>query len=198
MLMDMVPEGGANYESIEYLRDTTAMTALITVADQTNQNLTPVQRELISWHWKLGHSHLDWNQSLMRTKRAGPDAGRAPPIKSRKRGVSNCPIVGMFCAACQLAKQGRRLGNLQGHSSGEPILRANDVNPGDKVSTDQYVSALKGRLPHTKGKEPQKSKYTGGTIFCDHATQYIHLTNQVSLRVGKTLQSKHAFEREAQ
>ena len=197
MLMDWVPEGGVNSANIECLGSTQAMSSLLSVADQTNQNLSPAQRELIAWHWKLGHSHFDWNQALMRRKRTGPDAGKDPPIKSRRRGVSNCPISDMFCTACQMAKQGRRLGNQRGHSSGDPILRANALNPGDKVSTDQYISALGGRLPHTKGKEPKKNKYNGGTIFCDHATQYISLTHQVSLRAGETIQSKRRFEREA-
>jgi hypothetical protein len=34
----------------------------------------------------------------------------------------------------------------------------------------------------------------GGTIFVDHASQYIWINHQISLRVGDTLQGKHAFE----
>ena len=37
--------------------------------------------------------------------------------------------------------------------------------------------------------------YSGGTIFCDHASQYIWINHQISLRVGDTLQGKHAFEK---
>jgi hypothetical protein len=45
------------------------------------------------------------------------------------------------------------------------------------------------------GKEPSKLKYHGGTIFVDHASSFIFLVNQTSLRVGETLLSKVAFER---
>jgi hypothetical protein len=34
------------------------------------------------------------------------------------------------------------------------------------------------------GKEPSKLKYHGGTIFVDHASSFIFLVNQCSLRVG--------------
>ncbi len=44
--MDMVPEGGANYANMEYLQNTNAMQAMLSVAGQTNQNLSPAQREL--------------------------------------------------------------------------------------------------------------------------------------------------------
>jgi hypothetical protein len=48
------------------------------------------------------------------------------------------------------------------------------------------------------GKEPSQLKYHGGTIFVDHASSFIYLVNQTSLRAGKTLQSKIGFERFAQ
>ena len=57
------------------------------------------------------------------------------------------------------------------------------------------MSALHGRLPHTKGKESKNKKYTGGTLFVDHATQLISHHHQISLRVGETLKAKHKFER---
>ena len=44
------------------------------------------------------------------------------------------------------------------------------------------------------GKEKKEDMYKGGTIFVDHASQYIWLHHQVSLNIGDTLQGKHAFE----
>jgi hypothetical protein len=70
------------------------------------------------------------------------------------------------------------------------------VRPGQLVSTDQYVSKLKGRLPHTKGKEQEHEKYCGGTIFVDHASGRVFLRHQVTLTGSETLRAKHAFERE--
>jgi hypothetical protein len=83
MIMDYVPEAGANLANIESLQGTNAMASLLTVADQTNQNLSLAQRELLSWHWKLDHSHFDWNQVLiMRRKISGPDAGNQHVVES--------------------------------------------------------------------------------------------------------------------
>ena len=59
---------------------------------------------------------------------------------------------------------------------------------------DQYICKIPGRLAHTKGKEPISTRYNGGTIFSDHSSQFVFLHNQVSLRVGETLQGKHDFE----
>jgi hypothetical protein len=66
------------------------------------------------------------------------------------------------------------------------------------VSIDQYISALPGQLPHTKGKESKNDRYHGGTIFMDQASQYVYLRNQVSLTTGETLQSKRIVEQFAQ
>ncbi|KAG7358094.1 hypothetical protein IV203_014681 [Nitzschia inconspicua] len=74
-------------------------------------------------------------------------------------------------------------------------IRSDNLHPGDCISVDQYVSSVPGRLPHTAGKESSKDKYHGGTIFVDHATSFLFLVNQVSLRAGETINSKVAFER---
>jgi hypothetical protein len=62
--------------------------------------------------------------------------------------------------------------------------------PGQKVSIDQYMSATHGRLGHMKGKEAKSKKYTGGTLFVDHAPQHIHCTHQILLQVGEILKAK--------
>ena len=53
-------------------------------------------------------------------------------------------------------------------------------------------------MEHTRGKESLRKQYTGGTIFVDHASRLIYIVNQVSLRVGESLQSKNKFERWAE
>ena len=37
---------------------------LMTVADETNQNSSKSQKELLQWHWKLGHCNFQWIQAL--------------------------------------------------------------------------------------------------------------------------------------
>ena len=56
------------------------------------------------------------------------------------------------------------------------IIRQSDLFPGDCVSVDQYVCHQKGRLPHTKGKEKDKQRYSGGLIALDHASGYIYIS----------------------
>ena len=43
----------------------TFMAQLFSVSDESNQNLTPSQKKLQLWHWRLCHTGDDWVQSLM-------------------------------------------------------------------------------------------------------------------------------------
>jgi hypothetical protein len=62
---------------------------------------------------------------------------------------------------------------------------------------NQFVSSSKGRLKDSKGKEPESKKYTGGTIFYDHASAFMYVVPQVSLGANETIRAKHSFERDA-
>jgi hypothetical protein len=124
---------------------------------------------------------------------------RLPILKTKIPRVSSCQAP--LCTACQVARQTRcgagTLKELKDPEK-ESLLKRGNLEPGQMVSIDQYISALPGRLPHTKGKESKKNIYRGGTLFVDHASGYIFLKNQVSLRVGETLRAKQAFEFAAQ
>ena len=73
-------------------------------------------------------------------------------------------------------------------------IKRDDLEPGDRVSVDQYKSSSAGRLPNTYGRETSNLRYKVGSIFVDHATGHIYMHNQVSLNTGSTLAGKHAFE----
>jgi hypothetical protein len=51
------------------------------------------------------------------------------------------------------------------------------------------MSCLPGPLPNTYEKEKPKARFTGGTIFVDGKTGFIHHHHQVSLRVGEKLKA---------
>ena len=74
------------------------------VADETNQNLTEAQKELLIKHWTLGHAHFAWIQKLMREVKVLDDSGesvasRMPPsIPKKHPSASKC--VAPMCAAC--------------------------------------------------------------------------------------------------
>jgi hypothetical protein len=60
---------------------------------------------------------------------------------------------------------------------------------------DLYQSTILGRLPLTKGKEPDDEKYAGGTILYDIASKFIFVSHQANLTGASTVASKHRFER---
>ena len=167
--------------------------SLLSVADMTNQNLRPSQKELLLLHQKLGHANFQWCQRLSQVPRSDT---QKQVLHTKTNNVSSCDAP--LCFACQIAKQSRRTPDTRSTSHPEPmILREGDLTPGSCVSMDQYISATPGRLPNTKGKEKKELKYNGGTIFVDHASSHVYLKHQVSLTAGETLRAKKAFEQYA-
>lgn len=76
----------------------------------------------------------------------------------------------------------------------EGTLINKDAQPGDKVSCEQYISPTKGGLIHTWCKESSMKQLCGGTIFVNHATNYIFNNHQVKLTATITVKSKHKCE----
>jgi hypothetical protein len=184
---------GLTYEDAMSLCDGKSLYDFISVAAEENQNLRPEQKELLLLHQKLGHANQQWVQKL-----AVQSTTRKTILVPKLAKVSSCERP--LCTACQLGKQHRRTPGTESRANipeKDMHLRREHLQPGDMVSMDQYISALPGRLPHTKGKEPKKDKYNGGTIFVDHATGFTFLRNQISLKTGETLRAKKAFEQMA-
>ena len=121
------------------------------VFKQTNINLSPEQRELLLWHYRLGHINIKHVQSLLQK----PRSGEPRIIKPSNNKCSRCRQP--MCAVCQYAKMKRRLPpkNVITLPSIPTIggLSDNIVDPGQCVSVDLYVAATPGRLPNTLGKE---------------------------------------------
>ena len=173
---------GLSMEECNFLTSTHAMPSLV---DSTNLNMTSSQKELLLWHWKLGHANMRWIQALA-----------SVPILPTRAGSRMSSCERPLCTACQLSKQSRRTRAGTGkHASGtSQAIRGNSEAPGECVSLDQYQSSFPGRLAHTKGKEPKKLQRTGGTIFVDNATGMVFIGHQVSLTVAETIKTKKQFE----
>jgi hypothetical protein len=102
------------------------------------------------------------------------------------------------CVTCCLSKTGRySVPATQILDTSKHNLNDATIKRGDMVDLDQYMSVLPSRLPTTFGKEKPKKKYTGGTIFIDGKTGFIHHHHQVYLRAGETLQGKNGFDNES-
>jgi hypothetical protein len=97
----------------------TNMLANLTVADEVNQNLTTVKKELFLWHWKLGHADIQRVQMLIRTPQdtSPHEQILCPEVKTD----SSCDHP--LCVACRFAKPTRRNpGTIQGIDSSDRDL----------------------------------------------------------------------------
>jgi hypothetical protein len=56
---------GIAYDNICSLADPTIAFAYINMADETNRNLTAAEKELLLWHWRLGHINFQLCQMLL-------------------------------------------------------------------------------------------------------------------------------------
>jgi hypothetical protein len=81
-------------------------------------------------------------------------------------GTSSCQTF--CCTACLYAKQKRKTPDSSidmKNKDLEGLLTNGDLDPGDKVSCDQYMSPSIGQLLHTKGLESSSNQYVGGTYL---------------------------------
>ena len=118
---------------------------VFSVLGKQNMNLTRSQKELLKTHFCLGHWNLQWIQGLF----------RKGILKSSDANITK-PEAICQCAACNFAKQTRRSEGtvkqtIRPEKDGN--LKKNQLRVGGMVSSDQYVSSVPGRLPHTFGKE---------------------------------------------
>lgn len=182
---DVTPVGLTGQHAYDLTTDRHIETTL-TLLDDNNYNLSKQQKELLLWHNRLGHMGMGWLQSLMRFE----------TIPVRTTGVNTCEHP--KCPACQFSKQQRRSPKstlTQQKPQREMAIRRDNLNAGECFSVDQYKSSVLGRLGHTKGRESPSSRYSGGTIFRDHASGFIYIHHQTSTRMSETLEAKHALER---
>ncbi len=162
--------------------------ALASVTDESNQNLTRLQKTLLQWHFRLGHMGFQWLQWIGRQ-------GILGHIGEQIGKTSVCPPK---CASCQYGKQERnpKPGATQKRDQ-RGILKKDKLEPGDLIFSDQYESRVQGRVFNARGSAVHSQKIVGGTLFCDAASGRISVHNQVSLAASDTIASKLKFERDA-
>ena len=61
----------------------------------------------------------------------------------------------------------------------------------------RYIDGTQGDGHRCHGDERHVKKVSGGTIFVDHASGFIHVANQVTLRASDTIIWKRRFEQMA-
>ena len=158
------------------------------VSEETNQNLTPLSKLWLQWHFKLGHlgfKHVRW---LAENGALGPSAA------SIKGAVETI----LKCSACQFGKQHKRPTGSKRVTKvpeKEGALKRDKLAPGELVFMDQLESRVPGRRIHTAGRERNYEKFCGSTVFCDAASHFIAVEHQVNLTAAETLKAKAVFER---
>ena len=157
----------------------------VCVTQEANQNLSPPQKELLKWHYKLGHLGLQRVQALIRTGALG-----SHPLV-RAAGTCERPM----CSSCAYGKAKRRPTRSKTTKVvTTKALSKETMIPGEKVSMDHFIVTTPGRLWETRGSESHDRRYKGGVIFTDHASGYIYHVPVINFTAGEALRAKREFE----
>ena len=159
---------------------------------QANHNLTDAEKELLCWHYHLGHLGYRKIQALMRSGILSHSHASCS-LHTTTAKIQEPPK----CAACQYGKQthrptpGRTSSVIQDCSG---ALKQGDLFVGQRIAEDHFICSTKGCLFMSKGKTATSEMYCGGCIFVDHASSYLHVKFQWYLNTHKMLEAKENFE----
>jgi hypothetical protein len=74
------------------------------------------------------------------------------------------------------------------------VLKQDDLYPGQRIAVDHFVCSTKGRLFTSRGKTSDSEMFSGGCMFVDHASGYLHVEFQTNLNTHETLAAKESYE----
>ena len=154
--------------------------------------MNPAEKELLRWHYRLGHLAFAKVQALLRSGVLSHSSS-SRSLHAAASKLTNPPK----CCACLFGKQrarptGATRTTIVSNRAG--ITRQGNLHPGQEVSVDHFVCSTKGRLFTSKGKSRDEDMYCGGALFIDHASGFIHTVPQTSLSSHFTLMAKRDFE----
>ena len=164
------------------------------VVHLNNQNLNEPQKELLRWHYRLGHAGFRTIQMLMKSGvLAATEGARRLHTAASKLLHSDLPK----CSACQFGRQtsrpipSKRTTAIRDRAG---ILSADQTQPGQLVFIDHFVCTTRGRKFSGFGKGNKVNDYKGGCIFVDASSGFIHVEFQTHLNSYETLQAIQKFE----
>ena len=139
------------------------------------KTLSGDQQELLAIHEKANHS------ISMRDIQTLAAKGQLPL----------CPRP--VCSSCLFGKAHRRPWR---HKSKVKHIRKNpkSLKPGDCVSVDTFCSTVGGIIPQVTGTLTN-DKFQAGTVFVDHASDFVYTHFQVDQTTDSAIEAKEAFER---
>ena len=157
-----------------------------------NHNLSVPEKELLCWHYCLGHLGFCRIQHLLHTGVLSHHASTCH-LHTTACKINPPPC----CAACLFGKQtccpspGTTTSIICDRAG---VLKAENLLAGQQVSVDHFVCSTKGRLFTSRGKTSDTSMYDGGCIFVDHASNFVHIEFQAQLNTHETLRAKQSYE----
>jgi len=142
----------------------------LSVLDPTNENLMSAQKALLLDHFCLGHIGIDHLHSLYQNT-LDQELGKLSCLIPKHANVMSCMIP--MCLACHVTKAKKSSINYFNDDSqfGSSECFDSEYFVGEQVFVDQYESNIQGRLPTSHGSEPSLTKYCGGTLFFNAASQ---------------------------
>jgi hypothetical protein len=106
---------------------------------------------------------------------------------------------GLLCVAYSIAKAKCCAPSVRTTTatSKEMSLKVDDLQPGDCLSCDHYISPIKGHATADSGYGRSQHGYICGTIYVDHASGFIFVQHQTSTSAEETIRGKLLVEHEA-
>ena len=156
----------------------------VSASPVTTSNLTSFQQQLLRFHEKLGHIGFTHLKYLLSRNLMGPLGIRC----------SKSDVLPPQCHACLIGGQQRRpiAGNKHTQDpTRKGILKAEQLIPGQRVFSDQYVSSVEGKNFSGRGHSQSALGYKGA--FVDAKSTFISLHHQVGFTAAETIGSKLAF-----
>ena len=144
-------------------------------------HLSPLQQEFLSVHHKLFHLPFT---IMLRLSKFGVLPKRFLKLRN------NLPP----CVSCMFGQSHRRPWRSKASASnvGGSLRRDSESKPGDRIATDQIVSAQPGLVPQEKGT-PTRARVWGATVFVDCATNWVKVQLMQDASGESTLKAKNAF-----
>ena len=158
------------------------MASAVYVTNEANQNLTPPQKEILRWQFRLGNIGFQHVQWLILTGRL--------KVQGNSKAVANRESP--KCDACEFGKghcRPNKVNTIKKNPTKEQYLKKDHLMPGQMVSAYHYISRAPGRIYHTKGESDPSDIFSGGFIFIDHASGYMSIKQQVAINTTETVKA---------
>eukprot|EP00804_Cyclotella_cryptica_P013428 CCRYP_005167-RA/>CCRYP_005167-RA protein AED:0.30 eAED:0.34 QI:0/0/0/1/0/0/3/0/603 len=156
------------------------------ILDAANTNLSPAQKELLLWHHRLSHAGISTIHNLMRVRRTPPVRSSADLVPLCRGNLLPCKFKppssaseNLLCAACEIAK-----------ANDDVLSFALSHQPRGLLQLRPLHLPTPGRVVSHSGHSSTRHGFVGGTIWVDHASQWIFHSPQHSLNAADTIRGK--------